>query len=184
MTDNVPGSPQNVGLTGTGTVVELNPANLSFGVVQVGLSQSLPTTLTNVGSTALSPGITVTGHDIDEFSQVNTCGSSVGAGQSCTISVTFKPTEVGGDSADVSITDNPGGSPPPVQLSGTGCVYNPQRHKCLTTLNSPAVRSALAKPATAVVPSSTGSNSIGSRVLQPSLWVGRIHLTKGLELFL
>jgi dienelactone hydrolase len=141
------------------------PDSLSFGAVQVGQSKSLSTTLTNVGSTALSPGITVTGHDIDEFSQVNTCGSSVGAGQSCTISVTFKPTEVGGDSADVSITDNPGGSPRPVQLSGTGCVYNPQRHKCLTTLNSPAVRSALAKPATAVVPSSTGPNSIGSRVL-------------------
>jgi hypothetical protein len=38
ITDNRP-DPQNVSLTGTGTVVERNPANLGFGVVQVGQSK-------------------------------------------------------------------------------------------------------------------------------------------------
>src|SRR5207302_8213533 len=100
ITDNAPGSPQKVSLTGTGTVVELNPATLNFGVVQVGYSKSLPTMLTNVGSTTLNfSGITTTGTDADEFSQNNTCNSSVGAGQSCTITVTFRPREAGSDSA-------------------------------------------------------------------------------------
>jgi hypothetical protein len=39
ITDNCP-DPQNVSLTGTGTVVECNPANLDFGVVQVGQSKN------------------------------------------------------------------------------------------------------------------------------------------------
>jgi len=164
ITDNAPGSPQHVSLTGTGTVVELNPATLSFGLVGVGLSKNLPTTLTNVGSTTLNfSGITTTGTDADEFSQTSTCGSSVGAGKSCTITVTFRPKEAGSDSAQVSISDN--GGLQQVSLSGTGCVYNPQKHKCLTALNSPAVRSAIATQSMVPVPSPTGPSKVGTRVV-------------------
>jgi dienelactone hydrolase len=146
--------------------VNIFPGSLSFGSVPLGQSKNLLTTLTNIGSTALSiSGITVVGQDTDEFSQVNTCGSSVGAGQSCTITATFKPAEKGNDSAYISISDNAIDSPQQVSLSGTGCVINPQKHKCLATLNSPRVRSAVATSATAVVPSSMGSNSIGTRIL-------------------
>lgn len=68
ITDNCP-DPQNVSLTGTGTVVKRNPANLGFGVVQVGQSINLSTTLTNVGSMTLNfSAITSTGTDADEFS--------------------------------------------------------------------------------------------------------------------
>jgi hypothetical protein len=124
--DNAPGSPQTIALSGVGTVVKLNPTSLSFGVVQVGQSKNLSTTLTNTGLGTLSiTGITPTGSDRDEFSQVNTCGSSVGAGQSCTISITFKPADAGADSADLSISDNGGGSPQQVSLSGSGHVVIP-----------------------------------------------------------
>ena len=165
ITDNSPGSPQTVSLSGTGTVVELNPTGLAFGVVKVGNSKSLSTTLTNVGSTTLSiTGITITGPDIDEFSRVNTCGSSVAAGKSCTITVTFKPTERGGDSADVSISDNGGPSPQQVPLSGSGCVQF--GNQCKTTpLSSPAARSALAANPTAAVPSPTGPSPVGTRIV-------------------
>src|SRR5215469_5509117 len=109
ITDNALGSPQTVSLTATGTVVELNPTGLGFGIVQVSSSKSLSTTLTNMGSTTLNfSGITTTGTDADEFSQTNTCGSSVGAGKSCTITVTFRPFEAGSDSAQISISDNGG----------------------------------------------------------------------------
>jgi hypothetical protein len=119
--DNAPGSPQTVSLSGTGTVVELNPPNLNFGVVNVGQNKSLATMLTNVGNTTLTiNSIIITGTDSDEFTQTNTCDGSVGPGKSCTITVTFKPTEVGGDSAAVTISDNGGGSPQQVPLSGTG----------------------------------------------------------------
>jgi hypothetical protein len=101
--------------------VEFNPTSLGFGSVPLGQIKSLPTTLTNVGSTTLSiTGITITGTDSDEFSQTNTCASSVGAGKSCTITVTFRPSDFEGDSAYVSVSDNGGGSPQQVPLSGSG----------------------------------------------------------------
>ena len=166
ITDNSPGSPQNVSLTGTGTAVELNPATLSFGVVQVGQSKNLSTTLTNAGSTTLNfSSITATGSDTDEFSQTSTCGSSLGAGKTCTITATFTPKEAGGDSAKVSISDNGGSSPQQLALSGTGCVYNPTKHKCLPTLNSLAVRSAVAAQRVAAVPSPTGPSQVGTSLV-------------------
>jgi hypothetical protein len=122
ITDNAPGSPHNVSLSGTGTVVELVPSSLSFscvnyhGVICPPPPQSV--TLTNVGSGTLSiTGITITGSST--FSQTNTCGSSVGAGGSCTITVTFNPTKFGTVTGDISIGDNGGGSPRQVSLSGT-----------------------------------------------------------------
>src|ERR1039458_9695930 len=116
ITDNAAGSPQTVSLTGTGTVVEFNPASLSFTVVGAG-SETLTTTLSNTGSTALSiSSITITGSTT--FSQTNTCGTSVAAGGSCTITVTFKPTGIGNYSGNISVSDSGGGSPQQVPLSG------------------------------------------------------------------
>jgi hypothetical protein len=118
ITDNAAGSPQTVSLTGTGTVVEFNPTSLSFGSVKRGDSKTLTTTLSNTGSTALSiSGITITGSTA--FSQTNTCGTSVAAGGSCTITAIFRPTGIGSFSGDVSVSDSGGGSPQQVPLSGS-----------------------------------------------------------------
>jgi dienelactone hydrolase len=163
ITDNAPNSPQTVNLKGTGTVVELNPASLVFGLHQVGTTSSQSTTLTNVGSTALSiAGIAIRGTDADEFSQTNTCGSSVGAGKVCTITVTFKPSEKGGDSAAVAISDSGGGSPQTVSLSGSGCVI--VNHRCKAAL-SRMMLSALAASQTAATPVPTGPSMIGTRII-------------------
>ena len=120
--DNAPNSPQTVNLTGVGSVVELNPNSLNFGVVAIGQSSSpLQTTLTNLGNVPLSiTNIAITGADPEDFSQQNTCGQGIGGGQSCTITVTFKPTQSGGRNAEISISDNGGGSPQLVSLNGTG----------------------------------------------------------------
>jgi hypothetical protein len=118
ITDNAAGSPQTVSLTGTGTVVEFNPASLSFGSVKRAGSKTLTTTLSNTGITALSIGsITITGST--DFSQTNTCGASVAAGGSCTITATFRPLGIGSFSGDVSVSDSGGGSPQQVPLSGS-----------------------------------------------------------------
>jgi hypothetical protein len=78
-------------------------------------------TLTNTGSVTLNiSGITITGTDSGDFVQTNTCDSSVAAGKQCTISVTFQPKAKGTRSAAVSISDDGGGSPQKVPLSGTG----------------------------------------------------------------
>lgn len=120
--DNAPDSPQTVSLEGTGTVIELNPDALDFGTVQVGKSSAPEqTTLTNVGNVGLKiTGIQITGPDPEDFFQTNNCGGGVGARSSCTITVTFTPTQSGSRTADVSISDNGGGSPQLLSLSGTG----------------------------------------------------------------
>ena len=120
--DDAVGSPQTVTLAGTGTVVELSPEGLNFGDQKVGTkSTPVPVTLTNKGKTSLSISkIAITGNDPGDFTQKNNCGTSVPAGGQCKISVTFAPTAPGARSAMLSVSDDGGGSPQTVSLSGTG----------------------------------------------------------------
>jgi len=122
--DNSAGSPQTVSLSGTGTVASasLSPTSLSFGNQSVNTTSGVQTvTLTNGGTAALSlSSIALTGANAGAFAQTNTCGSSLAAGASCKVSVTFDPTATGSQSASVSFTDNASGSPQSLSLSGTG----------------------------------------------------------------
>jgi hypothetical protein len=117
-----PPNPQTVGLTGTGTEVKLVPTSLSFGSQKIGTTSAPKSvTMTNVGTSTLTiSGISLTGANAGDFSQTHTCGGTLGAGASCTISVTFHPSATGARSAALSISDNGGGSPQKVPLSGTG----------------------------------------------------------------
>jgi hypothetical protein len=120
LTDNAPNSPQAITLTGTGTQVQLSSTSLDFGSEPVGVTSGTQTvTVTNVGA-AMSISVSLTGTDPGDFSQTNTCGSSLGPGANCTISVTFTPTATGARSASVSITDTGGASPQTITLTGTG----------------------------------------------------------------
>ena len=120
LTDNAVNSPQTVTLAGTGVVpVTLSVSSISFGTVLVGSNKvATPVTLTNQMSVALT-GITVavTGTG---FSQVNTCGTTVPAGGTCSITVTFTPTASGTSTGTLSITDSANNSPQTVSLTGFG----------------------------------------------------------------
>ncbi|MBZ5616263.1 MAG: FG-GAP-like repeat-containing protein [Acidobacteriia bacterium] len=121
ITDSV--GTQTVPLTGVATEVKLSPTALAFGSVMVGQTKSLPVTLSNIGTSAfsiLSPGIVITGTAAADYSQTNTCGTSVAGGSNCTINVTFKPSKKGARGATLNINDNGGPSPQKVALSGTG----------------------------------------------------------------
>ncbi|HXM19971.1 MAG TPA: choice-of-anchor D domain-containing protein [Terriglobales bacterium] len=77
--------------------------------------------LTNSGSASLMiTRIAITGTNPGEFAQTNNCKSSLPAGKSCTITVTFTPTAIGARTAYVLITDNAAGSPHNVYLLGRG----------------------------------------------------------------
>lgn len=121
VTDNAPGSPQTASLTGYGTVVQLSPSSLNFGTVTVGQSSSpMNITLTNKGS---NQSLSITGiisTDPTDFPETNNCPSSLGAGLSCTITVTFTPQTTGLLSAQIQVSDSGGGSPQTAALSGTG----------------------------------------------------------------
>ena len=126
VTDNASGSPQTVSLSGTGTSpsVTLSPNSLSFGNQLVGTtSQSQPVTLTNNGTALL----TISGISANAgFSQTNNCGSTLAAGGSCTINVSFAPTTSGSAAGTLSVTDNASGSPQTISLSGNGTTQTTQ----------------------------------------------------------
>ena len=122
VTSNGAGSPQSVSLTGTGSsqpAVSLSPASIDFGSQLIGSKTVKTITLTNTGNAALSvTSIAATGNG---YSETNSCGSSVNAGATCVITVTFvppagSPTLTG----TIVITDNAPASPQTVQLSGSG----------------------------------------------------------------
>src|SRR5581483_3128009 len=117
-TDSAQTSPQTVSLTGSGVApVTLSATSLSFSTTVVGnTSSSRSVTLTNhqtvplnFKSIAASAGFAVA---------TNTCGSSIGAGASCVVGVTFSPTAVGSATGSVAFVDDAGTQS--VALSGTG----------------------------------------------------------------
>jgi hypothetical protein len=121
VTDNASNSPQTVALTGTGTYLRLTPTSINFPNQSEG-SKSLAKQITLTNAGAASVGITniaITGADSGDFAQTHTCGTSVASGASCFINVTFTST-TGARTAQVSISDNGGGSPQKVSLTGTG----------------------------------------------------------------
>jgi phosphodiesterase/alkaline phosphatase D-like protein len=122
--DNGVGSPQTVGLSGTGArpVVTFSPTSLAFGNQPLNTTSAAQTlTLSNTGTAILTiTGVSITGTNAGNFAQTNNCGTSIAAGANCTISVTFRPTATGSRTASVSVADNAAGSPQRVTLSGTG----------------------------------------------------------------
>jgi hypothetical protein len=95
-----------------------SPTSLSFGDVASGSTSSAQTvTVSNPGSSAASvSSVSVTG----AFSQTNTCGTSIPAGGTCTVSVKFAPTSGGALTGTLTINTSAPGGPITVALSGTG----------------------------------------------------------------
>jgi hypothetical protein len=122
--DNVAGSPQTIPLSATviNPQAQLSTGSLSYGLVTVGTtSASKPVVLTNTGTTALSiTSITVAGTDPGDFTETTACASSLVAGKSCTINVSFKPTAKGSQPATLVVASNAKNSPQQIALSGDG----------------------------------------------------------------
>jgi hypothetical protein len=99
--------------------VRLTPDKIDFGSQPVGVAgEPKRATLTNTGNSRLTiSDITVSGID---FTQSNTCTSSLAAGAECIIEVTFKPAINEPRFGTVMISDSDPGSPHMLLLSGTG----------------------------------------------------------------
>lgn len=113
-------SPQAIGLSGSGTsgTVSLSPTSLTFTSQKVGTtSATQPVTVTNGGSTTLSLVNIVASGD---FTQTNTCGTSLSAGSSCQINVSFVPSSTGTRSGFITLNDTDPSNLQTVNLSGTG----------------------------------------------------------------
>jgi hypothetical protein len=120
--DSASSKPEVIELSGAATVVSLSPPSLTFAKQKVGtIGPPQQVQLTNTGHIPVNvTKWTLHGLDPNDFSESNNCPSSLSAGASCTITVTFGPTRAGSRSAILYITDTGGGSPQTVTLSGTG----------------------------------------------------------------
>ncbi|MGA9896841.1 MAG: choice-of-anchor D domain-containing protein [Terriglobales bacterium] len=100
-----------------GVAITAAPASLTFASQAVATTSTAKSVmLTNTGSATASVSISGSGN----FAEVNTCNGSLGAGASCTVKVTFSPTDVGAISGAVTVTDAASNSPQVISLSGTG----------------------------------------------------------------
>jgi len=121
VTDSASNSPQTVSLTGSGILqATVSPSSFSFGNQAVGTASPIKTvTLSNNLGTALTISTIATSGD---YSETNTCGTSVAAGGTCAISVTFTPTTTGTRTGTLTVTDGASNSPQTVPLTGNGVV--------------------------------------------------------------
>jgi hypothetical protein len=103
---------------GPSASLSASPTALTFGSTTVGATSAAQAiTVQNTGTAAASvSSVAATG----DFLQSNTCGSSIAAGASCTVSVSFRPTASGSRTGSLTVTSNATNSPTTVSLSGTG----------------------------------------------------------------
>lgn len=122
--DSAAGSPQTASLKGNGQQpVSLNPGSLNFGSQTVGTTSS-PKNIAIINHQKVTLNFTsiqIQGANQADYKiQSNTCGSTLGAGKSCTVSITFTPQAKGTRTASLKVTDNALNSPQNARLSGTG----------------------------------------------------------------
>jgi hypothetical protein len=149
--DNAANSPQTVALSGTGLaantpVATLSATSISFASTTVGSSSATQAvTLTNSGTGSMTvTGVSITGANASSFTQTNTCGSTLTANASCTVTVTFRPSTTGALTAALSFVDNSANSPQTVALSGTGATVSVSITPAGLTFPSTAINAASA----------------------------------------
>lgn len=115
-TSLVTGSTPASGLTAS-------PLTLNFSSQTQGTTSAAQTvTLSNPSSAAINLGaIAATG----DFAQTNNCGTSVAAGSSCQLNVTFTPTATGSRTGQLTIVESQSAATLVVALAGTGAAPPP-----------------------------------------------------------
>jgi 6-phosphogluconolactonase (cycloisomerase 2 family) len=120
-------SPQEVGLSGTGSggssaPLTFSPASLSFGNVVVNTtSAGKVVTVKNVSGSAVTINtFPASGNYSATGSGAAPCGGLLNSGSSCTFTVTFSPTLAATVAGAVTVTDSASGSPQALGLTGNG----------------------------------------------------------------
>jgi hypothetical protein len=114
--------PLVVALTGVGeqSHMLITPASLSFGSIAVGSPASLSLTLSNNGTAPIT-GISLA--TTGDYAVTVPCAvTTLTAGGSCGVTVTFTPTRTGTDNATLTVDSSDATSPDAVPLTGTGFV--------------------------------------------------------------
>ena len=140
VTDNAPGSPHAVALSGSGyvTTATVAPSVLTFSNQNVGsTSAAQSVVVTNTGTNPISVSAVTPAGD---FAQTNNCTANpVPVSGSCTIHVAFAPTLGGVRDSTLTISDNAQGNPHIVTLTGTGLSAEAQLSAASLTFSALAV---------------------------------------------
>jgi hypothetical protein len=116
----IPLSGTGVGTTGAQVII--TPGSLNFGNESLGTTTASQrvTLANNTGGPLAIANIWLAGANSSDFSMTTSCASSLAAGSSCTISLTFTPSAAGARAASLTVSDNASNSPQAVALTGTG----------------------------------------------------------------
>ena len=102
--------------------MSLSATSLTFAATPLNSpSASQTVTVTNTGTSVLNNILIVPSGN---FNDSTNCGSSLAAGASCTISVTFQPLTVGTLIGAITITDSAPNSPQVISLTGGGADFS------------------------------------------------------------
>jgi hypothetical protein len=116
---NDPASPITSYLRGTGQAIKLSPMTLTFPPQAVGTTSSPMTVKLSNPSTVsdLTMGpVSATG----DFASSNNCPQTLVPGASCTVSVTFTPSQAGTRTGTASVVNSDLRSPQAIRLQGSG----------------------------------------------------------------
>jgi len=125
VTDNAPGSPQTLALSGTGAAttmgISFSPADPAFPTITEGTSGAAQTlTVTNSGTGILHvTTVSLAGTNPADFTLTNNCKNPVPAAANCTISLVFNPIGSGQRTANLTFTDDAPNSPQTIALTAT-----------------------------------------------------------------
>jgi trimeric autotransporter adhesin len=141
--------------------INSSPLDFSVGTLAFGnqaintISPAQIVTITNSGSSAVSISSIAASSG---YAETNTCGESIAAQGTCTVSVTFTPTATGFDQGDLNVTSsaNGPGTLQSVGLSGTG--VNPLTITLPASVTFPATPiNTTSSPMTVTVQNNTSS---------------------------
>ena len=123
VSSNASGGAQTTSVGGTCTTTPsiesaLSTSSLVFEPQTAGTTSATQSvTLSNIGTLALNIASIVASGAV---SQTNTCGSVLGVGANCAITITFSPTATGLQSGSVTVSDAAPDSPHVISISGVG----------------------------------------------------------------
>ena len=123
---NISGGALTSTLDGTGLppgAISVSPTSLNFSATVTGTSSSpMTATVSNTGGAPVSLGSpTFAGTNASDFRLASsTCGSTLAAQTSCSLSVVFAPAAAGAHAAQLQLTGSAPGSPYTVNLTGSG----------------------------------------------------------------
>jgi len=160
------GAGLGIGMSGTGSAIatpgQLSmPGTLTFASRTVATTSAVSTvTISNVGGTAVSVSGAVSSN-ASEFSIVSNACTTVSAGASCTVGVTFTPSAVGARNATITVTSNGTGSPQAISVSGTGNAASSSGQLSLaTTLSFASQPVATTSAASSVTVTNVGGTAV------------------------